>query len=202
LAPTLYLLYTHDIPIPKLASNKLATFADDTAVMAVGENSKESTKKLQGIINQIQKWTKRWRIKLNESKSVHVDFTNKKTEYCAVYINKQAIPYAIIAKYLGITLDTKVRWKAHVKQKREELGIKYRKMYWLMGRHSHLSIYNKILLYKQILKSNWTYEVQLWGCTKQSNSALIQHFQNMVLRSIVNHPGGIPPSTLQTMIYI
>jgi uncharacterized protein with GYD domain len=33
-----------------------------------------------------------------------------------------------------MTLDAKLRWKAHVKKKREELGLKYKKMYWLMGR--------------------------------------------------------------------
>jgi predicted GIY-YIG superfamily endonuclease len=37
------------------------------------------------------------------------------------------VPYANTAKYLGMTLDTKLRWKAHVKKKREELGLRYKK---------------------------------------------------------------------------
>jgi hypothetical protein len=44
-----------------------------------------------------------------------------------------------------IILDAKLRWKAHVKKKREELGLKYKKMYWLMQR-SALSIHNKLML--------------------------------------------------------
>jgi len=36
-------------------------------------------------------------------------------------------------------------------------------MYWLLGSKSHLSIRNKLLLYKAILKPIWTYGVQLWG---------------------------------------
>ena len=35
-----------------------------------------------------------------------------------------------------MTLETKLRWKAHVKIKREELGIRYKCMYWLIGRNS------------------------------------------------------------------
>jgi hypothetical protein len=85
-------------------------------------------------------------------------------------------------------LDAKLRWKAHVKKKREELGLKYRQMYWLMGRRSALSIHNKLVLYKQILKLVWTYGIQLWGCTKPSNIAIIQRFQKKVLRAIVNAP--------------
>lgn len=156
--------------------------------MAVAESNVDSTRKLQEAISHIQNWTRKWRIRLNESKSVHVDFTNKKVEHIPVYINNQAILYANCAKYLGMTLDAKLRWKAHVKKKREEIGIRYRKMYWMIGRQSCLSTYNKILLYKQVIKPIWTYGIQLWGCTKKSNIQIIQRFQNKVLRNIVNAP--------------
>jgi len=47
-----------------------------------------------------------------------------------------------------LILDAKLRWKAHVKKKHEELGLKYKKMYWLTGRWSALSIHNKLTLHK------------------------------------------------------
>jgi hypothetical protein len=46
--------------------------------------------------------------------------------------------------------------------------------------------FNKLVLYKQILKPVWTYGIQLWGRTKPSNTAVIQRFQNKVLRNIVD----------------
>jgi hypothetical protein len=61
-------------------------------------------------------------------------------------------------------------------------------MYWLMGRRSALSTHNKLVLYKQILKPVWAYGIQLWGCTKPSNTAIIHTFQNKVLRNIVDAP--------------
>jgi hypothetical protein len=72
-----------------------------------------------------------------------------------------------------MTLDAKLRWKAHVKKKREQFGLKHKKMYWLMERRSALSIHYKLMLYKQILKPVWTYGIQLWGHTKQSNTDII-----------------------------
>ena len=57
-----------------------------------------------------------------------------------------------------------------------------------MGRKSVLSLHNKLMLYKQILKSVWTNGTQLWGCTKQSNTDIIQQFQNRVLRNIIDAP--------------
>jgi hypothetical protein len=68
------------------------------------------------------------------------------------------------------------------------LALKYRKMYWLMGRYSALSVYNKLMLYQQVLKRVWTYGIELWGCTSQSNRNIIQRFQNTVLRGIVDAP--------------
>jgi hypothetical protein len=82
-----------------------------------------------------------------------------------------------------MTLDAKLRWKAHVKKKREELGLRYKKKKLLADR-KELSLNNKLLLYKQILKPVWTYGIQLRGCTKQSNIDIIQQFQNKVLRNI------------------
>jgi hypothetical protein len=87
-----------------------------------------------------------------------------------------------------MALDAKHRWKAHVKKKREELELRYKKMYWLIGRNSSPSLHNKLLIHKQILKPVWTYGIQLWGCTKPSNTEIIQRFQNKVLRNMVTAP--------------
>lgn len=186
LGPVLYLLYTCDIP--EVEDITIATFADDTAIMAIEESHEAATEKVQLAINKVLVWTKKWRIKLNETKSIHIDFTNKKEQHFPVYINNQQIPYANTAKYLGMSLDAKLRWKAHVKKKRAELELRYKKMYWLLGRLSPLAVHNKLLLYKQVLMPVWTYGIQLWGCTKKSNMKIIQRFQNKVLRDIVNAP--------------
>ena len=68
------------------------------------------------------------------------------------------------------------------------LGLKYKQMYWLMGRWLALSTHNKLVLHKQILKPVWTYGIQLWGCTKPSTTAIIQRIQNKVFRNIVDAP--------------
>ena len=98
-----------------------------------------------------------------------------------IQINQQIIPYANTAKYLGMTLDAKLKWKEHVVMKKQELNIKFRKFYWLLGRNTERSVKNKILIYRQILKPVWTYGIELWGCTKKSNIEMIQKFRNKVL---------------------
>ena len=56
-------------------------------------------------------------------------FTNRHFEHIPVTVNNQKLPYAYTAKYLGMTLYAKLQWKAHVKKKQEELGLRYKNMY-------------------------------------------------------------------------
>lgn len=186
LGPIIYLLYTYDLPIHENCI--VGTFADDTVIMSTGKDIKVTTKNLQHALLKVEQWTTKWCIKLNSSKSVHVNFTNKVINYKPLYIDGVQIPYSNTAKYLGMTLDAKLHWKEHVKKKKEELQLKSRKMNWLIGKRSNLSVHNKLMLYKQILKPIWTYGIPIWGCAKNNIINIIQRFQNKVLRTILNAP--------------
>ena len=111
-------------------------------------------------------------------------------------MNGSDIPYHNSAKYLGMTLDAKLRWSEHVKIKTEELNIRFRQMYWLLGRNSPTSTYNKLLVYNQILKPIWMYGSQIWGCASNCHIEKIQTFQNKMLRCAVNAPWYIRNSDL------
>jgi len=71
-------------------------------------------------------------------------------------------------------------------------------MYWIIGRKSKLSLENKLLIYKTILKLIWTYGIPLWSTASNSNIEILQIFQNKVLRSIVNAPWYVPNTILHT----
>jgi hypothetical protein len=59
-------------------------------------------------------------------------------------------------------------------------------MYWILGRKSELSIENKLLVYRTILKPIWTYGITLWGTASNSNIERSQRYQNKALRAAVN----------------
>jgi len=44
-------------------------------------------------------------------------------QHIPITINGKVTPHSNTAKYLGMTLDAKLCWKAHAKKKREELGL-------------------------------------------------------------------------------
>jgi hypothetical protein len=128
----LNLIYTSDLSMQRELQWRLLLM---TAIMAVGDDVGEATDKLQRAADKIN-WTKQRLIKLDEDKSIHVNFTSNRCRHIPIITNGKTIPYSHTVKYLGMTLDAKLRWKLRVKKKREELGLKYKKMYWLMGRRS------------------------------------------------------------------
>jgi hypothetical protein len=79
-------------------------------------------------------------------------------------------------------------WRNHIFAKRKQLGLTLIKMHWLLGRKSRLSLSNKILLYKTILKPIWTYGIQLWGAASTSYVQILERFQSKTLRQIVDAP--------------
>jgi predicted nucleotidyltransferase len=88
--------YINDVPTT--SNSTVVIFADDMVVMAIGETIESSTRKLQSAVNKVPIRTIKWQIKLNKSKSVHIDFTNKKIRQQPIFINGTKVPYANTAK--------------------------------------------------------------------------------------------------------
>ena len=196
LGPLLYSIFTADIP--ETDQTLIATYADDTAILASHPNPTTASAQLQHHLNLLEQWLKRWRIQANGTKSTHVTFTLKREDCPAVTLNGNRIPQDKTVKYLGIHLDRRLTWKTHIFTKRKQLGLIFQRMYWILGRKSELTLSNKLLLYKTIIKPIWTYGITLWGTACHSNIEILQRYQNKVLRALVNAPWYIPNSLLHT----
>jgi hypothetical protein len=75
-------------------------------------------------------------------------------------------------------------------------------MCWLLGRKSKLTINNKLLIYKVILKPISTYGIQLWGTTSNSNIEILERFQSKVLRLIVDAHWYVSNSVIRNDLQI
>lgn len=69
-----------------------------------------------------------------------------------------------------------------------QLDAQLRNMYWLTERKSNLSVDSKIAIYKTILKPVWTYGIQLWGSTSNSNIEILERFQTKIIRTMLDIP--------------
>ena len=100
-------------------------------------------------------------------------------------------------KYLGIHLDRKLTCRKHITTNRKQVDPKLRKLYWIIDRKSQLSLENKQLVYKAILKPIWTYGVQLWGSASNSNIDILERFQSKVLRTSTDASRCVPTAAIR-----
>lgn len=194
LGPILYSIFTSDLPQSKGVTT--ATYADDTAILASDKIPEKASLNLQESLNDIHKWLEKWRIRASATKSVQITFTLRKGNCPPVKLGETELPHHDTVKYLGMHLDRRLTWQKHLKTKRDEINLKYRNLNWLLGRNSRLSVENKLLVYKTVLKPVWSYGIQLWGSAAISNVNIIQRVQNAILRAIGKAPWFIRISEL------
>jgi len=171
-------------------------------ILSSDTNTNRASDKLQLHLNVLQTWLEQWRVKVNNTKSTQITFTTNRIVCPQTTIYNIPIPMKSEVTYLGLHLDQRLTWQAHINAKRQQLKSRVKKYYWLIGQTSQLSVENKLLLYKTILKPIWTYCTELWGCSKPSNTKILQAFQSKTLRLITNAPWYVNNQTLHTDLSI
>ena len=115
LSPLLYVILVNDIPSDG-DSVKIGQFADDIALWVNAHTMAGCLSRLQKAVNTVEGWCRRWRIKLNGSKSnlLFIHRSREKTSHdlCLQLFNDIIRP-TNNAKYLGITYDHKLKFTDH-----------------------------------------------------------------------------------------
>lgn len=119
--PTLFLLYTMDVP--QIPNVNISQFVDDTAIIVCNAGYVSAITTLQTAVDQISAWAKDWKVALNNSKSVRVDCTIRPSTYIPTVISGEPVPHTNFARYLGLHLDSKLNWQEHITNKHKMLDL-------------------------------------------------------------------------------
>jgi len=106
LGPFLYTLYTANIPLT--TRTVLSTYADDTAIITIHSNPTIASMNLQAHLRKIEQSTRKWRLKINKTKSAHITFSLRKGTCPPLYINQSTILQTDTVKYLGLHFDKRL----------------------------------------------------------------------------------------------
>ena len=200
LSPILFNIYTSDQPT---TPNTLAAdYADDKVIISSSPDPIIASENLQNHLSLMEDWYKKWRFKINQSKSIHTTLTLKLPPCPEVTLFGTQVPPSPTVKYLGLTLDLRLTWTHHINAKRLQLNSRLRMLKTLIVNNKHSKLNIKLLIYKSLLKPIWTYGLQLWGKAKISNLNKIQRFQNMTLRKITNSLSYVSNHTLHKDLHI
>jgi len=183
LGPLLFILYINDFPnVCSEASTLL--YADDTAVFFQSDNDNELQNMLDSNLPAISKWFQINKLSLNTNKTFFQYYSvSGQTVNIRVNINNTDIKHSETVKYLGMFIDTDLKWKSHIDHIAatisRNIGIMNRSRFFL-GRE-HLS-----LLYNSLVLPYLNYCCLIWGHSSQSLTNKLSILQKKAMRIIDN----------------
>lgn len=187
LGPTLFCIFINDFP--RVNNVLYSLYADDTAITTQSWRTDTIIKRLKNAAQKIIKYMERWKIKINESKSEAILFTKRRPLLTKnVNIHGTDISWAQKVKYLGLHMDKRLNFTEHCKQVSQKATASMTTLFPLLNRRSSLSVTNKILLYKSIIRPTLLYASPVWSSTSNANYQKMQVIQNKCLRIAGNYP--------------
>ena len=113
LGPLLFNLFINDLP--NIVSSQVRLFADDCLIYRE-ISSVEDSNALQEDLNCLQDWESTWMMSFNPDKCESIRITNKTSRVIenTYKIHNTNIKAIDNAKYLGVTINSKLNWSNHI----------------------------------------------------------------------------------------
>lgn len=193
LGPMLFVIYINDLP--RHVSNPVKMFADDTKLYARSDEQ-DATEALQDDLDKLQQWSRDWQLRFHPEKCSVLKLGANKSE--AVYYmttksedgeeQRIALAESDLEKDLGVFIDNKLKFKAHVAQAiakaNKIIGI-IRRSFDFLDEKLFLQLYKSLV--RPILEyghSVW----QPWQKTLQSDIENVQRRATKLLPMIRDLP--------------
>jgi hypothetical protein len=201
LGPVLFFLYINDLPgiLNPLPGILPVLYADDTNLVLSASSINDLISMSRHATLKIEEWCKQNSLSLNVHKYSLVYFTNKNKPQTNIHsnINETCIPQNTSSCFLGIEIDSKLSWDAHV----NELRSKLCSICFLIRviRHT-VSIDVLKSVYYGYFYSHVMYSVIFWGSSPKATT--IFKIQKRAVRLMSNAPFNAPCRPLFKMLCI
>lgn len=169
------------------SSGKITSFADDTAVFYSGETWLEVKEQVERDLEMIKDWFDYKQLSVNFNKTFFLPFCNYKSSlppYQFITIrNTFRISSSTHIKYLGVFIDSHLRWDFHINYLVKKLRIILFKFYQLKNR---LDLKQKKILYYSLVQTHLTYCIIGWGGVSKIYLRPLEVIQKKFLKLILN----------------
>ncbi|ERL86370.1 hypothetical protein D910_03778 [Dendroctonus ponderosae] len=117
-------------------------------------------------------------------------------------LNNTEIPLSKSLKYLGVIIDSRLNFVEHINKIITKGSQTASILYPLLHQKSKLTLKNKTLLYKQVIRSQISYAAPIISQTSKKTIAKLQTFQNKILRRMIRPPWYVRNSQIHANLQI
>lgn len=209
LSPILYLIYVNDIKLENNYSTNITQFADDIAIWNQSNSQPGATKVLQKALNQIETWCRKWRVKLNPTKSIFIVFTrqgkkttNNPNNTPKINLFNHTITPSPTATFLGVELDERLRFRPHIQTLLNKGQKRLNIIKALTGRTIGIAPPIALKLYNQYIRCLFEYCSPIFLVAEKSLQKKMQVLQNHAIRIAYKLPKYTPINQLHIVAKI
>lgn len=187
LGPLLFLLYINDLP-NCLSSSSCILYADDTTIFNSDSSITSLTEKLNSDLLQLTRWCSNNMLQINASKTKFVVFTSPQKPLPfipPVKIGLNNIPVSDCSRFLGVELDSNLKYHRHIAYIRKKMIYGVRIL--IKSRH-YFSRSTLMSLYFSFVHSHISYCIISWGNTYTTHLTSVQTVQNQAIRIVTSSP--------------
>lgn len=188
LASLLFSIYMNDICdiIEKELNLSINLRADDTEIHISTDDLNIEISKMQQILDIIQDYFKRNKLKINASKTKYMIVKSKykfiDMRNIVLKIGDENIECVHDIKYLGVIIDDQLKFDKHT----DNICKKASSKAGLLNRIKHkLKLENRICIYKTIVAPHFEYCSTILFLLNESRTKRLQKIQNKAMRAIM-----------------
>ena len=144
-----------------------------------------------------------WKLHLNPKKSQVIQFARKKKKTLSspIYYGRTRINRSATVKFLGVTLDEKLTWRANTTASINKAKGAAAAIHPLL-KSPHLALDTKKVLYTAMIRPIITYGYPAWGSIATSHLKKLEVLQNRALRTITGAPWFVRNSYIHSNLQI
>ena len=183
LGPLLFSIYIDDITkvSPKL---DCILFADDSCMFRSDSTLHELITTINNELCLINKWVICNKLTLNVSKSHYMIFSKKSPRNIDTYpikINNVNLSYTAQTKFLGLHLQSNLKWTNHIRQVVNKVN-KYSAILYQI--RNSLDLNSLKIIYNSLIYPCISYAVVIWGNSPPSHLTKLITSQKKIIRTI------------------
>jgi len=184
LGPLLFLIYVNDIQ-NAISNAKIKLFADDTNLFIHNCDPAQLFARANTCLAQLSEWFSVNRLSLNLDKTCYSIFgpSHKDMKGYNLYINGKIIENVDCCKYLGILIDSDLKWQDHINYLHNKL-IKFTSIFYKIRTKLPQEVLR--MIYFAFVHTHILYGVEVYANTTLNHLSKLIVLNNKLLRILQN----------------
>lgn len=198
LSPLLFNCYTCDIGSCINSECKILQYADDLTIYSAHKNFEHCAESLRMSLVSLSRHLEGINLSISSTKSTVCNFTRKRAILPNNFNIDRNMCFPILAKvkYLGIIMDSKLLWKAHIWSLREKLLKSLSILRVVASRSWGAHPRSLLQIYQALIRSRLDYGNFLFGSASNTTLQILDRIQYQAIRICMGYLKSSPTNAI------